>query len=220
LALADDHRSGSEGSLLEGPAQAPQLPLIEVAEERNALEVVGGVRHRAILTRWLPKVEPPGTRATLSLRADVAELVDAHGSGPCGLRLVEGQVLSSASSDRSGPVAKGVSHGRRWRCGSVCGEPERQERRPGRLWLVYALHDEDVVRRAVHLRHLLQKQDAPRAGPVGEIQLLAFRRLLVGNVVDVLPHDHGTVDRSFAHGPGVGRHARILARRSVVPDLS
>ncbi len=29
-------------------------------------------------------------------RADVAELVDAHGSGPCGLRLVEVQVLSSA----------------------------------------------------------------------------------------------------------------------------
>ena len=35
--------------------------------------------------------------ATLSPRADVAELVDAHGSGPCGLRLVEVQVLSSAS---------------------------------------------------------------------------------------------------------------------------
>ena len=34
--------------------------------------------------------------ATLSLRADVAELVDAHGSGPCGRKLVEVQVLSSA----------------------------------------------------------------------------------------------------------------------------
>ena len=34
--------------------------------------------------------------ATLTLCADVAELVDAHGSGPCGLRLVEVQVLSSA----------------------------------------------------------------------------------------------------------------------------
>ena len=34
--------------------------------------------------------------AKLSARADVAELVDAHGSGPCGLRLVEVQVLSSA----------------------------------------------------------------------------------------------------------------------------
>src|SRR2546427_5495277 len=34
--------------------------------------------------------------------ADVAELVDAHGSGPCGLRLVEGQVLSSAWPRRGG----------------------------------------------------------------------------------------------------------------------
>ena len=34
--------------------------------------------------------------ATLSLRADVAELVDAHGSGPCGGNPVEVQVLSSA----------------------------------------------------------------------------------------------------------------------------
>ena len=34
--------------------------------------------------------------ATLSVRADVAELVDAHGSGPCGGNPVEVQVLSSA----------------------------------------------------------------------------------------------------------------------------
>ena len=34
--------------------------------------------------------------ATLVLRADVAELVDAHGSGPCGGNPVEVQVLSSA----------------------------------------------------------------------------------------------------------------------------
>src|SRR3954470_17215526 len=40
--------------------------------------------------------------ATLTVRADVAELVDAHGSGPCGLRLVEVQVLSSASASRAG----------------------------------------------------------------------------------------------------------------------
>jgi hypothetical protein len=32
-------------------------------------------------------------------RADVAELVDAHGSGPCGRKPVEVQVLSSASPD-------------------------------------------------------------------------------------------------------------------------
>ena len=42
----------------------------------------------------------PCGRATLSTRADVAELVDAHGSGPCGLRLVEVQVLSSACEIR------------------------------------------------------------------------------------------------------------------------
>ena len=36
------------------------------------------------------------TAATLSVRADVAELVDAHGSGPCGSDPVEVQVLSSA----------------------------------------------------------------------------------------------------------------------------
>ena len=32
----------------------------------------------------------------MRLRADVAELVDAHGSGPCGGDPVEVQVLSSA----------------------------------------------------------------------------------------------------------------------------
>src|SRR5213596_585120 len=36
--------------------------------------------------------------ATLGVRADVAELVDAHGSGPCGGNPVEVQVLSSAFS--------------------------------------------------------------------------------------------------------------------------
>src|SRR5690349_12846112 len=35
-------------------------------------------------------------------RADVAELVDAHGSGPCGGNPVEVQVLSSASLRRAG----------------------------------------------------------------------------------------------------------------------
>ena len=42
------------------------------------------------------------TAATLSVRADVAELVDAHGSGPCGGNPVEVQVLSSASLRRAG----------------------------------------------------------------------------------------------------------------------
>ena len=34
--------------------------------------------------------------ATLVIPADVAELVDAHGSGPCARKGVEVQVLSSA----------------------------------------------------------------------------------------------------------------------------
>src|SRR3954471_13091838 len=40
--------------------------------------------------------------ATMRVRADVAELVDAHGSGPCALRGVEVQVLSSALLPRPG----------------------------------------------------------------------------------------------------------------------
>src|SRR5689334_3574691 len=47
---------------------------------------------RTRYTRLVPALRP----ATLSVRADVAELVDAHGSGPCGRKLVEVQVLSSA----------------------------------------------------------------------------------------------------------------------------
>src|SRR5919198_1026348 len=50
----------------------------------------------------------PGTGATLSLRADVAELVDAHGSGPCGRKPVEVQVLSSALSER--PLRESCEH--------------------------------------------------------------------------------------------------------------
>src|SRR5436190_18661972 len=42
---------------------------------------------------------PTKPAATLSVRADVAELVDAHGSGPCGRKPVEVQVLSSALLD-------------------------------------------------------------------------------------------------------------------------
>jgi len=44
--------------------------------------------------RTVPRYRKSG--ATLSVRADVAELVDAHGSGPCGGNPVEVQVLSSA----------------------------------------------------------------------------------------------------------------------------
>jgi hypothetical protein len=40
-------------------------------------------------------------------RADVAELVDAHGSGPCGGNPVEVQVLSSAWGPRA--AARGLA---------------------------------------------------------------------------------------------------------------
>jgi hypothetical protein len=52
-------------------------------------------RPAVLLTRSREKTRDVAAR--LSLRADVAELVDAHGSGPCALRGVEVQVLSSAS---------------------------------------------------------------------------------------------------------------------------
>src|SRR5215831_19219112 len=42
------------------------------------------------------RICPAKGLATLGLRADVAELVDAHGSGPCGGNPVEVRVLSSA----------------------------------------------------------------------------------------------------------------------------
>src|SRR4029079_18147542 len=40
--------------------------------------------------------QAPASLARISALADVAELVDAHGSGPCGRKVVEVQVLSSA----------------------------------------------------------------------------------------------------------------------------
>ena len=73
---------GGGTRLLDGLPQM-QLELVEAVE-------APGRRAPA-----LPR-EALGPAATLSTRADVAELVDAHGSGPCGLRLVEVQVLSSA----------------------------------------------------------------------------------------------------------------------------
>ena len=45
-----------------------------------------------------------GAAATLAEPADVAELVDAHGSGPCGRKPVEVQVLSSASPNQAARV--------------------------------------------------------------------------------------------------------------------
>src|SRR5438093_8551346 len=60
-------------------------------------------------------------------------------------------------------------------------------------WLLDALYDEDVVRRARLLRHIFAEYDAPRAGTVGQIELLAFHGLFVGDVIDVLPQDHRAI---------------------------
>ena len=53
-------------------------------------------------------VERKTTAARICQPADVAELVDAHGSGPCGGDPVEVQVLSSASSQVRSVASSGV----------------------------------------------------------------------------------------------------------------
>ena len=61
----------------------------------------------------------PAGGATIQAPADVAELVDAHGSGPCGRKVVEVQVLSSAlcwrppGSQHGGPRVQGLGTCRR-----------------------------------------------------------------------------------------------------------
>src|SRR6185437_10501105 len=84
-----------------------RAPLCEDLGERRLfqgdehLDIAGMCRRGERETRQTADQETPlqvenGTAKLLS-RADVAELVDAHGSGPCGRKLVEVQVLSSAS---------------------------------------------------------------------------------------------------------------------------
>src|ERR1022692_616024 len=61
--------------------------------------------------------------ARCNARAEVAELADAHGSGPCTRKGVEVQVLSSApDSATSAPVPRGFVAS-----GPVCAD-ERRER--------------------------------------------------------------------------------------------
>ena len=76
---------------LEGHGGATRLGFLRYTTEEEVdrtLEALGGDRPR--LSRR------PDGRAMLLRPADVAELVDAHGSGPCGRKVVEVQVLSSA----------------------------------------------------------------------------------------------------------------------------
>jgi hypothetical protein len=92
----------------------------------------------------------------------------------------------------------------------------------GSGWLlVDSLYHEDVVRRARYPRHMFKKSDAPRAGPVRQIELLAFHGLFVGNAIFVVLHDHRAVERSFADRPDVvGRHVRILAAHGTDPQAT
>ena len=60
---------------------------------------LGRVRERRleqVAERLRAHVSIVAAVATLTAHADVAELVDAHGSGPCARKGVEVQVLSSA----------------------------------------------------------------------------------------------------------------------------
>src|SRR3954449_9761189 len=58
-----------------------------------------GASASAATTMSRPRFRPEMVRLHWAVRADVAELVDAHGSGPCGGNPVEVQVLSSASPE-------------------------------------------------------------------------------------------------------------------------
>src|SRR5690242_815225 len=82
LSVTTTSTSGSSGGLGPADAARPSGKASSAAERTR----------RPLLKRKIV----PVTGATLSLRADVAELVDAHGSGPCGRKPVEVQVLSSA----------------------------------------------------------------------------------------------------------------------------
>src|SRR4029079_10060990 len=80
-----------------GAGTAARVPAPAAASSVSDPRKAGASRAKR---RRLDTVHAPArdcAPATLSLRADVAELVDAHGSGPCGRKLVEVQVLSSAS---------------------------------------------------------------------------------------------------------------------------
>src|SRR5437660_1485491 len=103
----------------------------------EALDAAAGAGAKSVQTsrKSRPRLREPMLRAaTMPRRADVAELVDAHGSGPCGGDPVEVQVLSSASPQltkrlardhRFSPIARGRPgcFGRGKRQGEVVSPP-------------------------------------------------------------------------------------------------
>ena len=106
--------SGADERLVDAPVLLDERQAVERRRGDDHLEVVaaagavdhvelGRVRERALeqlaqrLRAHASIVASEPSRLELRLlRADVAELVDAHGSGPCARKGVEVQVLSSA----------------------------------------------------------------------------------------------------------------------------
>src|SRR5215203_5586850 len=72
------------------PRATAEVPAPAAGKRRSAS------RERRATRRRLDMLEKETTAARIGQPADVAELVDAHGSGPCGGDPVEVQVLSSA----------------------------------------------------------------------------------------------------------------------------
>src|SRR4051794_34474911 len=75
---------------VQGPRDTAFGPVLAPAAARSAeAAIAAAVRSRmtlgrADIVRTPARGEGRCTAAKLSVRADVAELVDAHGSGPCG----------------------------------------------------------------------------------------------------------------------------------------
>ena len=99
--------------------------------------------------------------ATMRRPADVAELVDAHGSGPCGGDPVEVQVLSSAYLDRA--VIRPVDLGAGGRTAHGCERVRRPvpEHDELSVWPECGVHDpgaipvEDRARTSVADEHVV-----------------------------------------------------------------
>ena len=149
-------------------------------------------------------------RLEFASRADVAELVDAHGSGPCGGNPVEVQVLSSASSSGAGVLLDkgGFSVPNQRPKPGLCGarrgwqRDRRTDRSPGRGARGQPLGG--IARRPHCLLPLVPR--APRCatrGPgAGRVALFSAARLAAFD--DGLSAGGGLVPS------GMGRHRRPL----------
>src|SRR5206468_347492 len=91
--FADSSRADRLAEVPEGGSSASTVKTIRPTTMGSALGSLVNATHRG--RRRVPLV-----RYRRDESADVAELVDAHGSGPCGGNFVEVRVLSSASWKR------------------------------------------------------------------------------------------------------------------------